>query len=111
MPLLERVRVEVYIPDVPSSGYQNLLDSLQKEFTYAFGGSSVVRGLQGCYLSRAGDRILDRVNLIYSDAPLALSTNFAAVAAYMRELKQAATEALSEEVVLVSAEQVYHAVS
>lgn len=110
MPLLERLRVEVYIPDLPSSEYQNLLRSFEDEFTYAFGGSSIVRGLEGCYLSEGGYRIWDRVNLIYSDAPLALSTNFAIAAAYMRELKQAATEALAEEVVLVSAEQVYHAV-
>lgn len=111
MPLLERLRVEVYIPDLPSSEYRDLLRSFEEEFTYAFGGSSIVRGLEGCYLSETGDLISDRINLIYSDAPLALSTNFATVAAYVRELKQAATEALSEEAVLVSAEQVYHAVS
>jgi hypothetical protein len=50
------------------------------------------------------------VNLLYSDAPLALSTDFPFVAAYVRELKSAAMEALSEETVLISVEQVYHAV-
>ena len=110
MPLLERVRVEVYIPDLPSSEYQDLLRSLQEEFTYAFGGSSLLSGLEGSYLSERGDRVPDRVNLIYSDAPLALSTNSGTVATYVRKLKQAATDALSEEVVLVSVQQVYHAV-
>ncbi len=69
-----------------------------------------MRGIEGSYLSETGDRIPDRINLIYSDASLALSTNFDTVAAYVRELKGAAMEALSEEVVLISVGQVYHAV-
>ena len=44
MPLLERVRVEVYIPDPSQLKYENLLLSLEEEFTYAFGGCSIVRG-------------------------------------------------------------------
>lgn len=110
MPLLERVRVEVYIPDLPVAEYQNLLISFEAEFTYAFGGSSVLRGLEGCYLSARGDRIWDRINLIYCDSPLVLSTNIAGVAAYVGELKRATMEALAEEAVLVSVYQVYHAV-
>lgn len=110
MPLLERVRVEVYLPDLPSSEYQNLLRSFEEEFTYAFGGSTIVRGLEGSYLSESGERIPDRINLLYSDAPLALSTNFDSVAAYVGELNSAAMEALSEEAVFISVQQVYHAV-
>ena len=110
MPLLERVRVEVYLPDLPSTEYQNLLGSFEEEFTYAFGGSSIVRGLEGNYLSESGERIPDRINLLYSDAPLALSTNFDSLAAYVGELRHVAMEALSEEAVLISVEQVYHAV-
>ena len=79
-------------------------------FTYAFGGASIVRGLEGSYLSESGERIPDRINLLYSDVPLALSTNFESVAAYAGELKRAAMEALLEEAVLISVEQVYHAV-
>ena len=110
MPLLERTRVEVYLSDLPSSQYQNLLQSFEEELTYAFGGSSIVRGLEGSDLSVSGEQIHDQVNLLYSDAPLALSTDFAIVAAYVRELKSAAMEALAEENVLISVEQVYHAV-
>jgi hypothetical protein len=110
LPLLERTRVEVYLPDLPSSQYQNLLGSFEEELTYAFGGTSVVRGLEGSYLSESGQRIPDQINLLYSDIPLALSTDFASVAAYVRELKKAATEALAEEAVLISVEQVYHEV-
>ncbi len=110
MPLLERVRVEVYVPDLPAAAYRNLLLSFEEEFTYAFGGCTVVRGLDGNYLSRAGVITPDRINLIYTDLPLALSTNFESVARYVDELKEAAIEALSEETVLVAVTQVYHAV-
>ena len=110
MPLLERVRVEVYLPDVLSFEYEHLLQFLEEELTYTFGGTTIVRGLEGSYLSQSGKRIPDRINLLYSDAPLALSTEFVSIAAYVRELKSAVSEALPEEAVLISVEQVYHAV-
>ena len=110
MPLLERVRVEVYLPDPSQQKYDNLLRSLEEEFTYAFGGCTTVRGLRGSYLSNIGELIPDRINLIYSDVPLALSTRFDAVADYAKKVKRAAIEALTEEDVLISVEQVYHAV-
>ncbi|HEX6719658.1 MAG TPA: hypothetical protein VF088_21315 [Pyrinomonadaceae bacterium] len=108
MPLLERIRVEVYLPDPHRTEYDNLLRSLEREFTYAFGGCTLVRGLEGNYLSPFGERSLDLINLIYTDVPLALSIDFTSVAAYARELKRAATEALTEEVVMVTVEQIYH---
>ena len=110
MPLLERVRVEVYLPDPHRTEYDNLLRSLEREFTYAFGGCTLVRGLEGNYLSHFGVQMPDLINLIYTDVPLALSIDFALIAAYVRELKHAATEALAEEVVLVAVEQIYHLV-
>ena len=76
MPLLERVRVEVYVPDLPADAYRNLLLSFEDEFTYAFGGCAILRGLDGSYLSLQGVKTPDRINLIYTDLPLALSTNF-----------------------------------
>lgn len=110
MPLLERVRVEVYIPDLPSSQYQNLLRSCQEELTYAFGGCTIVGDLEGSYLSESGELISDRISLLYSDLPLALSTNFESIASYVGALKGTAMEALMEEAILISVERVYHAV-
>ncbi|MBA3766157.1 MAG: hypothetical protein H0W99_04040, partial [Acidobacteria bacterium] len=55
-------------------------------------------------------RIMRHLHLIYTDLPLALSTNFEGVARYAGELKQAAVEALAEEAILVAVTQVYHAV-
>ena len=110
MPLLERTRIEIYLPDLPPSQYQNLLHSFELGLTYTFGGASITRGLEGSYLSSLGERIPDRINLVYSDAQLALSTDFPIVAAYVHELKRAAMKELFEETVLISVEQVYHAV-
>jgi hypothetical protein len=113
--LLERARVAVYVPDLPAPHYRNLLRSFElrsfeEEFVYAFGGCTIVRGLEGNYLDRSGSKSPDRINLIYADLPLALSTNFKSTAHCADELKQAATEALDEESVLVSVAQIYHAV-
>ena len=110
MPLLERVRVEVYVPDLPAASYRNLLLSFEEEFTYAFGGCTIVRGLAGSYLSQAGVKNPDRINLIYTDLPTALSTNFESAARYTDELRRAAFDALDEESVLVAVEQIYHSV-
>jgi len=110
LPLLERVRVEIYLPDLPSPEYDNLLRSFEEEFTYAFSGCIIIRGVEGSYLSQAGDRIPDRINLVYSDLPLSFSPNFDTVAAYVSQLKRAATEAIPEEAVMISVTQIYHAV-
>ena len=96
--------------DLPADAYRNLLLSFEEEFTYAFGGCTIARGLDGSYLSLAGVKTPDRINLIYTDLPLALSTNFESTARYADELKQAAVDVLSEEIVLVTVTQVYHAV-
>ena len=109
MPLLERARVEVYVPDRPASRYLHLLLSFEEEFTYAFGGCTILRELDGSYLSRTGAKTPDRINVIYADLPVALSTNFHQAARYADELKRAALEALNEEAVLVTVGQIYHA--
>ena len=110
MPLLERGRVEVYVPDVPAPHYRHLLLSFEEEFTYAFGGCTIVRDLDGSYLSRTGVKTPDRINLIYTDLPIAFSSNFHIAAQYADELKRAAFETLNEETVFVAVAQVYHAV-
>ena len=47
MPLSEKARIEVYLPDLPRRAYQDLLASLEREFSYSFGGCTTVRGLEG----------------------------------------------------------------
>ena len=66
MPLLERARVEVYLPDLPRAAYYNLLDKLTREFTRTFGGCTITRGLDGSYLAEASSLVQDRNNVIYT---------------------------------------------
>jgi hypothetical protein len=101
--------VEVYIPDLPAPPYKNLLLSFEEEFTYTFGGCTIISDLSGSYLAQSGARISDRINLIYADVPLPLSTNFDKTERYVDELKQAAYDALVEETVLVVVAEIYHA--
>lgn len=109
MPLSEKARVEVYIPDLPSPAYQNLLDTLEQEFTYTFGGCTIVRGLHGSYLSEAGFPMEDRISVIYTDAAIRFDHNLEALSRFMDKLRQATFTALAEEAVLIAAFKVYHA--
>ena len=109
MPLSARVRVEVYLPDLPKRAYQHLLDSLEEEFTHTFGGSTVSHGLRGSYLSRLGFAMRDRVSLIYSDLPLTIEVDRELISRYTEYLREAAFRALDEEAILVVIIPVYHA--
>lgn len=109
MPLSEKARIEVYIPDLPKPTYQDLLEALDQEFTYTFGGATIIRGLDGNYLSRRGLRMQDRVNLLYTDTPFAFEKNFERISRYTDELQGAAFEALEEETILIVVFKVYHA--
>jgi hypothetical protein len=109
LPLSEKVRVEVYIPDLPYPAYQNLLETLEQEFTYTFGGCTIVRGLHGSYLSNTGLPVQDRINVIYTDASIRFDLNLSVLARFLDKLRQAAFDALEEEGVLVAAFKVYHA--
>lgn len=108
MPLSEKARIEVYVPDSPNPAYQNLLRAFDEEFMYTFGGATVVRGLSGSYLSNSGLRMEDSINLIYTDTPFTFEENFESVSHYTDELRNAAFEALAEEAVLVAAFKVHH---
>jgi hypothetical protein len=108
LPLFEKARVEVYVPDLPSAAYRALLAALQREFTYTFGGCTVSRGLYGSYLSSAGVPINDRVNLIYTDASIQFESNMAVLDRFADKLRRAAFDALEEEAVLIATFKVYH---
>lgn len=108
MPLSEKARIEVYIPDLPAPAYQELLERLEREFTFGFGGCTIQRGLSGSYLSDFGVPIQDRITLIHTDLPYALSRYLPMLSTYADELRNAAFLALDEEAVLITVTQVYH---
>ena len=108
MPLFEKARIEVFLPDLPRQAYQDLLDTLEQEFTYTFGGCSVVRGLDGYFLSHLGQIIWDRVNLLFTDVDLPFDEDSERLTRYTDTLRVAAADALNEEAVLVVVYKVYH---
>jgi hypothetical protein len=107
--LSEKARVEVYLPDLPVLSYRRLLDALEREFTFTFGGCTLIRGLDGSYLSRSGAIVRDRINEIYTDTAFSLEDAFPQLSRYADELRKAASETLDEETVLVSVSSVFHA--
>ena len=109
MPLSERARIEVYLPDLPRAAYYDLLEELSREFTYTFGGCTIIQALVGSYLSEAGLPVQDRINLIYTDTPYAFAANFQTVSTYADKLKAAMAKALDEETVLITVATIYHA--
>jgi hypothetical protein len=109
LPLSEKARVEVYLPDLAHPAYPELLGALERELTYTFGGCTLVRGLEGSYLSRLGTVMRDRVNLLYSDTSVPFETHFRTLSEYADELRDASLRALEEEAVLIVVFPVYHA--
>ncbi len=110
MPLFAKERVEVYLPDLLEPSYQNLLQALDDEFTYNFGGCTIIRGLDGSYLSNFSEKIQNRINLIYTDTPYSFEENSDLLSTYSDKIRKAAFEALEEEAILVVVWQVYHSV-
>jgi hypothetical protein len=85
-----------------------LLEALDREFTYAFGGYTIFLGLAGSYLSRHGLICKDRINWVVTDTPLLLTENFEHISRYTDQLRLAAFVALEEEALLVVVYSVYH---
>ena len=109
MPLSARARIEVYLPDLWTRASQELLLLFNQEFTYTFGGATILRGLDGSYLSHLGQPLRDRVNLIYTDTPFSFAEHFALLSASTDKLRGAVVDALEEEAVLIVALPIYHA--
>ena len=108
MPLSEKARLEVYMPDLPRNAYRQLPEDLDREFTHTFGGCTILRGIDGSYLSNKGLLIHDRINLIYTDTPYTFRDNLAILSRYGEVLRLAVDRALEEEMVLVVMYGVYH---
>lgn len=110
MPLSEKVRIEIYLPDRNKTNYRNLLDALADEFSEAFGGTAtVIRGFEGRYLSDSGEKTTEKMNVVYVDLPLEFGTYCLEISAYLDAIKQAAHDALAEESILVTVRTIYHA--
>ncbi len=108
MPLSERVRVELFIPDLPDPVYDLLLEELGDELSYAFGGCTVAPAF-GKYRSSSGAILPDKVNVLFTDAPFHWKEDRRVIERYVREIQDAMEQALEqEESVLIAVHRVFH---
>lgn len=68
MPLSEKIRIEIFIPDLPDPIYGRILEEFGDELSYAFGGCTVV-STSGKYRSDAGLILPDRINILFTGLP------------------------------------------
>lgn len=109
MPLSEKVRIEIFIPDPPDVAYHDLLEELAAELSYAFGGCTEVRAA-GKYRSFDGVLLSDKIKVLFSDAPLLWERDRLALGRYVDWVRRAAQRALDrEEAILISVHPVCHA--
>ena len=109
MPLSERVRIEIFIPDLPDPAYGSILEQLGNELTYAFGGSTVIQ-TNGKYRASDGLILPDKIQIHFSDTAFSWTRDRLLMELYAERIRNVVWRALSEEEsVLVVAYPVYHA--
>lgn len=109
MSLVQRARIEAYLPLKFDPAYQYALDWLILEFSYSFGGCTVLEYVGGYYLDQKGDIVADRINIVYTDTPLQLPKRRRLVEAYIAGLAAfLKTHLYQEEAILITAYPVLH---
>ena len=110
MPLSEKVRVEIFIPDVPEPTHSGIVEQLGNELTYSFDGCTVIEA-SGKYLSSENQILTDRVNLLFSDTTFLWVRDRLELELYAERLRAIVRRALpTEETILIAIHPVYHAV-
>jgi hypothetical protein len=108
LPLSEKVRLEIFIPDLPDPSYGLLLKELGDELSYAFGGCTVSPA-EGKYRSVVGWILPDKVNILFTDTPFRWKTDRRVIERYAEELRDVVRQALKgEEAVLIVMYPVFH---
>jgi hypothetical protein len=96
-------RVECYVPQhFDQDAYDIAYDWLCDEFTYAHGGCSAIKGIDGQYRSVAGFVAADRITLVWCDLPWrrTMPRERADAAAYASGLRDYLSELLPQEEVI-----------
>lgn len=108
MPLSEKIRIEIFIPDLPDPIYGRILDEFGDELSYAFGGCTIA-STSGKYRSDSGAILPDRINILFTDAPFEWEKDQDVLERYAEGLRAIIEQTLKEEeAILVSVYPVYH---
>ena len=109
MPLSEKVRIEIFIPDLPGPIYGSILEELGNELTFAYGGCTSI-STSGKFRLSNGVILPDKVNLLFSDTPFLWERDRLVVEYHAERIRRVVRRALvQEESVMVAAYPVYHA--
>jgi len=108
LPLSEKVRVEIFVPDLPDPIYNRILEELGDELSYAFGGCTVTQAF-GKYRSASGAILPDKINVLFTDAPFEWEKDRRIVEQYVLELQNVVRRALGkEEAILIAVYPIFH---
>lgn len=108
MPLSEKIRIEIFVPDLPDPIYGRILEEFGDELSYAFGGCTITPG-SGKFRSASGLILPDRINILFTDTPFEWKEDRAVIEKYAEELQDVIQQALkNEEVILVTVYPIYH---
>ena len=108
MPLSEKVRIEMFIPDLPDPVYDRILEEFGDELSYASGGCTVTSS-SGKYRSASGVILPDKINILFTDTPFEWEKDRAVLTQYAEELRDTIQRALEgEEAILITAHPIHH---
>ena len=111
MPLSEKIRIEIFVPDLPDPIYGRIVEEFGDELSYAFGGCTVTPSY-GKFRSASGLILPDRINILFTDTPFVWNEDRAVIEKYAEDLQDVIQQALkNEEVILVTVYPIYHASS
>jgi hypothetical protein len=96
LPLSEKVRVEIFIPDNRNFADKRLVEQLGNEMSYSFGGCTIATA-NGKYRATSGTIVRDRLNILYTDTPLIWDEDLLLISQYVERLKVAVHLALTNE--------------
>jgi hypothetical protein len=110
LPLSEKIRIEIFVPDLPNPLYGRMLEQFGDELTYAFGGCTVTPST-GKYRSPSGLILPDKINILFTDAPLEWKKDSAVIETYAEELQDVIQQALrNEESILLAVHPIFHVI-
>jgi hypothetical protein len=108
LPLSEKVRIEIFIPDLPDPIYDRILEEFSNELSYAFGGCTITSS-SGKFRSDSGVILPDKINILFTDTPFEWDKDQSVLAQYAEELHNIIQRALAgEEAILISVYPVHH---
>jgi hypothetical protein len=108
LPLSEKVRIEIFIPDLPDPIYDRILAEFSDELSYAFGGCTITSS-SGKYRSASGIILPDKINILFTDTPFEWEKDQSVITQYAEELRDIIQRALKgEEAILITVNSIYH---